>query len=689
MPLLAFLFGAAVLLGMIGEGLAYINANIEALWAIGVLIVAVIVFIFVARAGFRGHQRKRDVAAVAKIREQEGELHLHQQLEQLAELGNVDAQFSLGKQYLSKDSSKAVEYLLKALKQNHPEAKEVLLQAAAQGNKPAREWLENQAIEKDDADALFQLGQICLPHSPSKAMEHMLSAAEKGHPEARDALRTAAEKGNSAARDWLDKNDPINQLDKMIGLANVKKEVARRMARVEYDLKTNQGKASPGMSYHMVFSGSPGTGKTTVARIVGEMYKRMGILKKGHVVETDRAGLVGQYVGETAPKTKAVINSALDGVLFIDEAYTLAGSGNDFGQEAIDTLLKAMEDNKSRLAVIVAGYTEEMKKFIDTNPGLRSRFSTTINFENFSPEELVHIFNDRCTKDGKKLEDEDAIMALVLLVGYIVSNSDPEKFGNAREVGNLYHKVVDRIAERSYGTNDDLHLIKCEDIINAQSVAEQKGLAAQLHQMAEQEGGETMWFPLGLLYEKGWGVEQDDDIAQEWYRKAADIGIPHAQRKAALYLLSGKGAEPDDVAGVNSAAGSSPAETLRAPDTSQATEQNADDESRDSLPVVAQDEFSDGDSTNVQDAERNSEGHHEVAARDDALDYWDSMDWDSKLRKAQALADFVMRDDVRLDANSTDEQDASQELDNLRQAAEQGDVVAQRKLAMLLLEDEK
>lgn len=660
MPWLVFLLVAAVLLGMIGEALAYINANIGALVAIGVLIVAVIVVIFVARASYRGHQRKRDMEAVAEIQAQEGKLHLHQQLEQFAELGNVDAQFSLGKQYLSKDASKAVEYLLKALEQNHPEAKEVLLNAAAQGNKPALEWLEKQAVEKGDADALFQSSQIYLSHSPSKAMEFLLSAAEKGHSEAKDALHTAAEKGNSAARDWLDKNDPINKLDQMIGLANVKKEVSRRMARVEYDLKTNQGKANSGMSYHMVFSGSPGTGKTTVARIVGEMYKRMGILKKGHVVETDRADLVGQHVGETAPKTKAVINRALDGVLFIDEAYTLAGSGNDFGPEAIDTLLKAMEDNKSRLVVIVAGYTEEMKKFINTNPGLQSRFSITINFENFSLDELVSIFNALCIKDGKKLEDDDATVALAILTGHIMGKSDPEKFGNAREVGNLYNKVVDRIAERSFGTNEDLHLIKCEDIINTQSVAEQEYLAALWCQMAEQEGGENVWFHLGLLYEKGWGVEQDDGVAQEWYRKAADMGVPHAQRKLAALYLSGKGAEPDDVTGVHSAAGPIPAETQQAPDAAQATEQDAGGESRDFSSVIAQGEFSDVDSTDIQDAEKNSDMHHKVVARDDALD-----------------------------ANSTDERDASQKLANLRQAAEQGDVAAQRKLAMLLLEDEK
>ena len=214
--------------------------------------------------------------------------------------------------------------------------------------------------------------------------------------------------------------DPYKELDELIGLQQVKDEVRSLANFVKLQKQREaQGLKTPKMSYHLVFTGSPGTGKTTVARIVARIYKDLGVLKKGHTVETDRSGLVANYVGQTATKTNAIVDSALNGVLFIDEAYALVPEGNssqDYGLEAISTLLKRMEDDRDKLVVIIAGYTNEMKRFIDANPGLQSRFNRYINFPDYSAAELVDIFKMYMKKNQYTLAP-DAEAALRLCRG--------------------------------------------------------------------------------------------------------------------------------------------------------------------------------------------------------------------------------------------------------------------------------
>ena len=266
--------------------------------------------------------------------------------------------------------------------------------------------------------------------------------------------------------------DPYQELDELIGLESVKEEVhtLANFAKIQQQRKA-QGLKVPKMSFHLVFTGSPGTGKTTVARIVARIYKDLGILKSGHTVETDRSGLVAEYVGQTATKTNAVIDSALNGVLFIDEAYALVpeNAGSDYGQEAISTLLKRMEDDRDKLVVIIAGYPNEMKRFIDSNPGLQSRFTRYINFPDYTDKELFDIFNLYLNKNQYTITD-DAAALLKDNFSHAIANKD-KNFGNARYVRNIFERAVEQQANRLSAqrsiSDEELSLLTKEDIENA------------------------------------------------------------------------------------------------------------------------------------------------------------------------------------------------------------------------------
>ena len=260
----------------------------------------------------------------------------------------------------------------------------------------------------------------------------------------------------------------VGELEALVGLEEVKNEVHSLINLINIrQLRKKKGLPSPDMSYHMVFTGSPGTGKTTVARLIASIYKELGVLSKGGLVEVDRSGLVAGYVGQTALKVTEVINKALGGVLFIDEAYALSspGASNDFGGEAIDTLVKLMEDHRDDLVVIVAGYTKEMNEFLQTNTGLISRFNKFIEFKDYNEDDLIAIMYSMAEKMEMKLEDK----AVEKLRAYISGMNEGTKriFGNARGIRNLFEKMLvgqaNRLACLPEPTIEDLSVITAED----------------------------------------------------------------------------------------------------------------------------------------------------------------------------------------------------------------------------------
>ena len=319
----------------------------------------------------------------------------------------------------------------------------------------------------------------------SQAALNPLDFVTSGQPSFMDQARPQAAGGEKPqaeqakpAEEKPSFDELMAQLESLVGLDEVKKDVKNlvnlmkvRKLRQENDLPV------PPMSLHMVFMGNPGTGKTTVARLISGLYAAIGVLSKGQLVEVDRSGLVAGYVGQTALKTQEAIKSALGGVLFIDEAYSLSSGGeNDFGREAIETILKAMEDHRDDLIVIVAGYDEPMQKFLSSNPGLESRFNKYFYFPDYTGEQLLTIFKNQCKKNSYTLSPEAEEAAKALFDRLYQQRDD--NFGNGRDVRNCFEDMIvrqsNRVAAMEAPTKEDLMTVLPEDLEEQTEVESEK-----------------------------------------------------------------------------------------------------------------------------------------------------------------------------------------------------------------------
>ena len=289
-----------------------------------------------------------------------------------------------------------------------------------------QDTIEIESVEEDDKNSVITISSTV--YSDSATPKTLVTGSRE----------------NNTKSSFLNAKE---ELESLVGLDSIKKDVVNLISLVKVQqMRKNKGLKSVPVSLHLVFTGNPGTGKTTVARILAQLYKEIGVLKKGQLIEVDRSDLVAGYVGQTALKTQEKIKEAMGGILFIDEAYTLAKEGNDFGQEAIDTILKSMEDNRDDFIVIVAGYDEPMQKFINSNPGLKSRFNKYFHFPDYSSGELIDIFKMMIRQYDYTITD-DAMEAVTKKIEEMESKKG-NNFANARDVRNYFEHIITRQATR-------------------------------------------------------------------------------------------------------------------------------------------------------------------------------------------------------------------------------------------------
>ena len=383
--------------------------------------------------------------------------------------GIYDDLFTAGRKTL-KDLKKTVEDVADAIREEAGADSDTSVSLPSEGHPDQNPASSSPAPDASDS-----------PEVVSKTPEEAVKDAEDALEEARRMMedpenpihsipQTAQAVQSEAQKAEEPETDPMEDLDALIGLTKIKHDVKELMAFVKVQkMRKDSGLKSVPTSLHLVFTGNPGTGKTTVARIIGRLYKQIGILSKGQLIEVDRSGLVAGYVGQTAIKTQEKIQEAMGGVLFIDEAYALAGGDQDsFGQEAINTILKAMEDHRDDLIIIVAGYTEPMERFINSNPGLKSRFNKYIEFSDYTMDELMGIFDLNCRKYDYVVEEEARVQVRALLAAR--KFMQVENFANGREVRNLFEEVITNQARRlstvESPTEEQLRTITLEDLVD-------------------------------------------------------------------------------------------------------------------------------------------------------------------------------------------------------------------------------
>jgi stage V sporulation protein K len=318
----------------------------------------------------------------------------------------------------------------------------------------------------DETLSLFEQGLL----TPAEAFAHFRRIERK--PYSTTPVRRSVEAHSKETDIEVERvrqlNQVLHELDNLIGLTEVKSLVREMQAFIDIQQRRrSQMLVTEPLVMHMIFAGNPGTGKTTVARIFGKLFREMGVLPKGHLIEAERADLVGEYIGHTALKSREILKKAMGGILFIDEAYSLARGGEkDFGKEAIDTLVKAMEDHKDEIILILAGYSREMELFLRTNPGLRSRFPIQIDFPDYTVEELMRIADMMLRQRQYKLAPS-ARRKLLLLLQTAIDSGLPH-FSNARLVRNLIERAIRRqavrLVDKKRVDKEDLMLLEESDI---------------------------------------------------------------------------------------------------------------------------------------------------------------------------------------------------------------------------------